>query len=162
MAFTVVYDACVLHPATLRDLLVRLAATDLFRARWSNHILDEMVNSVLRRRSDLTLAQLERTRRLMCDAVRDCVVTGYEPLIETIELPDPDDRYVVAAALRCGAQVIVTNNTNDFPPAALASFGLEAQTADEFVLKRDRPGADPSRRGRANTSGCVAQPATSA
>lgn len=58
MAFTVVYDACVLHPASLRDLLVRLAATDLFRARWSNHILDEMVASVLRRRPDLTSTQL--------------------------------------------------------------------------------------------------------
>ena len=39
--FTVVYDACVLSPAPLRDLLVRIAARGLVRARWSDEILDE-------------------------------------------------------------------------------------------------------------------------
>lgn len=68
MAFDATYDACVLHPAGLRDLLVRLATTGMFRAHWSADILDEMVRSVLRRRPDLTEAQLARTRQLMCDA----------------------------------------------------------------------------------------------
>lgn len=50
MAFDATYDACVLHPAGLRDLLIRLATTGMFRAHWSDHILDEMVRSILRRR----------------------------------------------------------------------------------------------------------------
>ena len=80
MAFDATYDACVLHPAGLRDLLIRLATTGLFRAHWSTDILDEMVRSILRRRPDLTEAQLARTRQLMCEAVPDCLTTGYERL----------------------------------------------------------------------------------
>ena len=94
----------------------------------------EMVRSILRRRPDLTSAQLERTRELMCDAVPDCVTTTYEALIDGIELPDPDDRHVLAAAIRSGSQVIVTENTADFPADVLDRYDIEAQTPDAFVL----------------------------
>jgi predicted nucleic acid-binding protein len=134
MSFTATYDACVLHPAGLRDLLVRLAGTDLFRAKWSDDILDEMVASILRQRSDLEPAELERTRELMCNAVPDCLTTGYTPLIGALELPDPGDRHVLAAAIRSGSQVIVTENTRDFPASVLGTYDMEAQTPDVFVL----------------------------
>jgi len=97
--FTVVYDACVLYPAPLRDLLMHLALTDLYRARWSDAIHDEWIRNVLAKRDDLTLQQLERTRQLMNSHVRDSLVTGFEYLIPSIALPDPDDRHVVAAAI---------------------------------------------------------------
>lgn len=133
MAFTALYDADVLHPPGLRDLLVRLGQTGLFRARWSEQILDEMVASILRRRPDLDPERLARTRQLMCEAVADCLVTGYEPLINGLSLPDPDDRHVLAAAIRCSAQVIVTANLDDFPAARLPE-GLRVVSPDEFVL----------------------------
>ena len=114
-----VYDACVLYPAPLRDLLIRLARTGLFRARWTDLIHDEWIRNVLGNRSDLTAEQLERTRQLMNAAVRDCLVTGYEHRIEDLNLPDPDDRHVLAAALEAQAQVIVTYNLRDFPTSAL-------------------------------------------
>lgn len=132
--FTVVYDASVLYPAPLRDLLIRLGRTGLFRARWTNAILDEVFRSILKDRPDLEPENLARTRQLMCDAVRDCLVTGFEPLIQALELPDADDRHVLAAAVRCGAQVIVTRNVKDFPKKALAPLAIEAQVPDEFVL----------------------------
>jgi hypothetical protein len=69
----------------------------------------------------------------MCQAVADCLVTGHEPLIDGLVLPDPDDRHVLAAAIRCHAQVIVTHNLRDFPTSALEPFGLEAQHPDVFV-----------------------------
>jgi hypothetical protein len=72
--FTVVYDACVLYPAPLRDLLMRLALTDLFRARWTEDIHEEWIRNVLANRPDLTREQLDRTRTLMNENVRDCVV----------------------------------------------------------------------------------------
>jgi hypothetical protein len=115
LPFTVIYDACVLYPAPLRDLLVRLAQTRLFHARWTDRILDETFRSVQERRADLSGEQLARTRELMCKAIPDCLVTGYEDLIEGLELPDPDDRHVLAAAIRAGAQTIVTVNLRDFP-----------------------------------------------
>ena len=133
MAFTAVFDADVLFPAAQRDLLIRLAQVGLFRGRWTNQILDEMERAILRRQPDLA-DKLHRTRRMMCDGVADCIVNGYEDLIGGLQLPDPDDRHVLAAAIRCGAQVIVTNNQRDFPAEALDVFAIEAQSADEFVL----------------------------
>jgi hypothetical protein len=79
MPFTVIYDACVLYPAPLRDLLIRLARTDRFHARWTNEILDEMVRNILTNRHDLDPAAMKRTRDLMCRAVRDCLVEGHQP-----------------------------------------------------------------------------------
>ena len=63
----------------------------------------------------------------------DAPVTGYEPLIETLDLPDAGDRHVLAAAIQCGAEYIVTENLADFPKAALARFNIEAIAADTFL-----------------------------
>lgn len=134
MAFVVLYDACVLYPAPLRDLLVRLANTGIVRARWSEAILDECFRNILEQRPELKPAALERTRELMKQAVPDCMVTGYEALIDGLVLPDPDDRHVLAAAIRVGAQAIVTFNLRDFPEDRLAQYEIEAQHPDDFVL----------------------------
>lgn len=132
-AFTALYDACVLYPAPLRDLLVRLARTGLFRARWTDRIHDEWIRNVLENRPELQPEKLQRTRELMNDSVLDCLVTDYEDLIESLELPDPDDRHVLAAAIRGRADVIVTYNLRDFPPNVLDRYDLDAQHPDEFV-----------------------------
>jgi predicted nucleic acid-binding protein len=131
--FTAIYDACVLYPAPLRDLLLRLAMTELFRARWTDQIHDEWIGGVLRNRQDITAEQLDRTRQLMNQAVPDCLVTGYEELIDNLSLPDPDDRHVLAAAIRCQAGVIVTFNLDDFPTDIIGRYGIEAQHPDEFI-----------------------------
>ncbi len=132
-SFVVLYDASVLYPAAVRDLLLRLARARLFRARWTDRIHDEWIGSLLARRTDLDPERLARTRSLMDRAVDDALVTGYEGLIEQLTLPDPDDRHVLAAAIRCQAGVIVTYNLADFPPDALEPYGIEAQHPDEFV-----------------------------
>jgi len=112
---------------------MHLALTDLFRARWTDSIHEEWIKSVLKDRPDLKREQLERTRLLMNAHVRDCLVTGYEDLIEGLTLPDPDDRHVLAAAIRGGASVIVTFNLDDFPPECLDKFGIGVQHPDEFI-----------------------------
>lgn len=134
MAFVVVYDACVLYPAPLRDLLIRIARKGLVRAKWTDEILDECFRSILANEPERKSESLRRTRELMNLAVADCLVAGYEDLVESIKLPDPNDRHVVAAAVRCGAQVIVTANLDDFPKESLAAFELEAVHPDDFVL----------------------------
>ena len=117
MTFTAVF-ADVLHPPSVRDLPMRLAGTGLSAPAGANKS-SEMVGSIIRQRPELE-GQLARTRALMCEAVQDCRVSRYESLIEGLVLPDPGDRHVLAAAIRCGAQVIVTNNIRDFPADALA------------------------------------------
>ena len=131
--FTVIFDACVLYPAPLRDLLMHLAMTGLFRARWTDQIHDEWTRNVLTKRPDLKPEQLHRTRELMNAHALDCLVTGYELLISGLSLPDPNDRHVLAAAIRARADVIVTFNLKDFPAEHLEEFGIEAQHPDEFV-----------------------------
>lgn len=132
-SFTAVYDACVLYPAPLRDFLMWLALSGLFRAKWSVAIHDEWKRNLLRNRPDLNAAQLNRTCELMDLAIPDACVSGYEALIQGLTLPDADDRHVLAAAIRCNASVIVTFNQKDFPSTALQPYGIEAQHPDEFV-----------------------------
>jgi predicted nucleic acid-binding protein len=131
--FTAVYDACVLYPAPLRDLLMQLALTDLYRARWTNDIHDEWIRNVLKNHPHLTLEKLTRTKQLMNTHVRDCLVDGYQSLICSIQLPDPDDRHVLAAAIRCQAGVILTFNLKDFPSESLNPYDIEAQHPDTFI-----------------------------
>ncbi|MET8812636.1 PIN domain-containing protein [Streptomyces sp. NPDC004549] len=134
MAFTVVYDACVLYPNTLRDLLIRIAAAGLVQAKWSERILDEVFDNLAKNRPDLRQERLDRTRDLMKRAVRDCLVVGHERLEPVLDLPDPDDRHVLAAAIKARAQLIVTRNTKDFPQEATAAWDVEAVHPDDFVL----------------------------
>jgi predicted nucleic acid-binding protein len=131
--FTAFLDASVLNPDPLRDLLMELADADLYRAKWSNAVHEEWISAVLQNRSDLTRARLERTRDLMNAHVRDAVVTDFEELIDVLDLPDPDDRHVLAAAIKGRADLIVTVNLKDFPAETLDRWGIEAQHPDEFL-----------------------------
>ncbi len=134
--YTAVLDACVLYSAPLRDLLLSLASAGLFHARWTPDIQDEWTRNLLVKRPDLNLVQLQFTQERMIAAIPDCMVTHYQPLIAGLSLPDPDDRHVLAAAIAGHADAIVTVNLKDFPPAILATYSLEAQHPDDFVMNQ--------------------------
>jgi PIN domain len=129
----VLYDACVLYAAPVRDLLMQLALSDLFQARWTDQIHDEWMRNVLANRPDISPASLARCRKLMDEHVPDCLVTGHEALIPTLTLPDVDDRHVLAAAIHGGAGLIITFNLSDFPAAILRPFEIEAIRPDELI-----------------------------
>lgn len=122
MAFSVVYDACVLYPAPLRDFLIRTALTGVVQARWTEEILEECFRNILKNRPELSSARLERTRGLMRSVIPNSMVEGYEELIDGLTLPDPDDRHILAAAIHAGAQSIVTFNLRDFPEEVLSQL----------------------------------------
>ena len=144
MPVTVAFlDASVLYPAPLRDLLLELAVSDFYRAKWSDAVHEEWIRALLRRRPELKATRLERTRRLMDAHVRDALVSGFEELVPTIRLPDPDDRHVVAGAIRGEADTILTANLKDFPASALAPLGLAAEHPDGFLARLCRE--SPSR-----------------
>lgn len=126
--FRVILDACVLYPMHLRDVLLQAAAEGLYRVHWSQEILDEATRNLV---ADLQLDD-PRARRLlaaMTGAFPEAIVTGYEHLVVAMR-NDPGDRHVTAAAVKAGAQVIVTANTGDFSELP---DGIQAQTADEFL-----------------------------
>lgn len=134
--FTVIYDACVLYPQALRDLLMHLALADIFKAKWSAQIHDEWMRNVRKNKPDIPFNKLERTRDLMDSYVRDGLVTNHEPLIESLSLPDPNDRHVLAAAIKCGAGGIITMNLKDFPAAELEKWDIEAIHPDDFICSQ--------------------------
>ena len=134
MAFIVIYDANALYPNTLRDLLIRIAQQPhLVQAKWTSDILSEMSRALRRNRPDITEEKVSRLCELMNSAVRDCLVENYQPLIEALDLPDPDDRHVLAAAIKVDAQVIVTRDRKDFPPKTLAQWDIRPKSPDDFV-----------------------------
>lgn len=136
MAPIAVYDACVLFPATLRDLMLRLAAAGLVQPRWSNQILDECFRNIRLKRPELDELALERTRAKMCAAFPDAMEASENRSTPEVTLPDPDDVHVLATALAAGASSIVTFNLRDFPARVLGPLGIQAVHPDDFVLAR--------------------------
>ena len=130
----VIYDACVLYPAPLRDFLMWLALSGLFRAKWTEQIHEEWISNVLENRPDLQRKQLERTKQLMNQNVPNCLVTDYEELMAELELPDPNDCHVLAVAIKSNSELIITFNLKDFPNQNLAKYEISAQHPDEFIL----------------------------
>lgn len=129
----VVLDACVLYSAPLRDFMMHLSLLDVIEARWTNLIHEEWIRSILRDRPDLDRERLERTRRLMDENTRDSLVTGFEHLIPKLRLPDADDRHVLAAAIHCEADAIITFNLKDFSAKAIRRYGVRVFTPDELL-----------------------------
>jgi predicted nucleic acid-binding protein len=130
-----VYDANVLYPAPIRDLLIRLARAGLVGARWTKTIQDEWITNLLENRPDLSLQHLLRTRGMMEEAVPGAVVEGYERHIPALQLPDPDDRHVLAAAIETKAAIIVTSDIKGFPISVVSRYGIEVEHPDAFVLR---------------------------
>jgi predicted nucleic acid-binding protein len=126
-------DASVLYPVSLRHLLMRLTLERLYQARWSADVHTEWIRAVLRDHPHIPPSRLHDLRDAMDTRAQDAVVTGYENLIGSITLPDPDDRHVLAAAIIGRADIIVTRNLRDFPDTVLSRYNLRAQHPDEFI-----------------------------
>ncbi|HTW68283.1 MAG TPA: PIN domain-containing protein [Acetobacteraceae bacterium] len=126
-------DASVLYPVSLRHLLMRLALAGLFQPQWSAHVHEEWIRAVLRDNPQIPRARLLALRDAMDQRIDDAVVTGFEHLIGTLTLPDPDDRHVLAAAIVSGSSIILTRNLRDFPASALGPHGIAACHPDVFI-----------------------------
>ncbi|WP_046247370.1 PIN domain-containing protein [Hymenobacter terrenus] len=131
--FVAVLDACVLYPVPIRDLLLSLAFAGLYKPKWSPLIQDEWTRNLLANRLDIPAEQLERTTKMMNTAFDDANVEGYEVFVPALTLPDPDDRHVLAVALRSQADVIVTLNLRHFPAPYIRTFDVEVQHPDDFI-----------------------------
>lgn len=116
--FLAVLDACVLWPASLRDTLLRLAESPRqYIPKWTEQIWQEVVRN-LEAKGRSSPAQIEYLLSRIHTHFPEAFVNNYEGFIEVMT-NEPKDRHVVAAAIRWGAEVIVTSNLKDFRDKAL-------------------------------------------
>lgn len=134
--FGAVLDACVLIPAAVRDTLLRTAEAGLYRPFWSGDVLREVEQNLvplLARYGDADAeAKVQRLLAEMRAQFPEATITGYQNLIGAMT-NDEKDRHVLAVAVTSQAQAIITHNLTDFPESALAPYGLEALSPDEFL-----------------------------
>ncbi len=129
--FTCVLDTNVIYPIEIRDLLFWFAHYELYTPKWSAHIFDEW-KSVMERKG-VPEAEIRKRTEKANMAFPDALVNNYESLIEGLDLPDLKDRHVLAAAIKTNANVIVTNNIQDFPMETLEPYGMSVKSADDFL-----------------------------
>lgn len=128
-----VLDANVLYGDFVRDLFISLFAAGLYEAKWTEKITGEWVKHLISNNPKATNVSTGRTVKFMNRVPPSALVERYEQFMGQIDLPDMDDRHVVAAAIACGAQKIVTYNLRDFPNQALSALGIVADSPDKFI-----------------------------
>lgn len=128
-----VYDACVLYPFHLRNILIQCAFDGLVEARWTDDIHDEWIRNLAANTPGLSIERLEATRDRMNAVLPEAAVADHHPLIADLTLPDPDDRHVLAAAIAGKASVIVTWNLKDFPARNLVAHDVTSKSPDDFL-----------------------------
>lgn len=119
--FTALTDACSLAGALKRNILLTLAEAEFFRLRWSAQILDETqtaIEKILSGKGAEDAPERARRARDAMERVFEEACVGVDGKLDTLAgLPDPNDKHVMAAALKAQAAVIVTDNLKDFPEA---------------------------------------------
>jgi hypothetical protein len=130
----VVCDANVFYSIVTTDLILSLGVAELIRPRWTAQIHDEWMRNLRINRPDLDPAKIDRRRQQMDAAIDDCLVEGYEVLTPQLQLPDPDDRHVLAAAIHARVSVILTYNRRHFPRRVVASYKITVQHPDDFIV----------------------------
>jgi len=129
----VLIDACVLYPTVMREVVLGVAAQGLFEPRWSPRILEEWARAARKigpegetvARGEIAAISARFPRALVQ------IPQGVEA---RLWLPDPNDIHVLAAAIGCSADAIMTLNAKDFPRGELADQGLERVDPDGFLI----------------------------
>ncbi len=133
MSNTAVVDTCVLFSAALRDTLLRIAQTRLYDIRFTDEILEELRRNLIEKRNK-SEQQVKWLVASITEASPDQLVQDYQHLTDLMPV-NLKDRHVLAAAIKCKAQVIVTHNLKDFPPRLLNPYDITAQSPDDFLLR---------------------------
>lgn len=129
-----VFDATCLFSKHTRHLLLGFSVHGIVLGRWSRELLAEAAGNLAKKLRGDSLEDLGNRLKSETDLVRDGLVEHYKDWLDGLTLPDPDDAHVLAAAIACGATVIVTDNAKDFPAAYLDAYGITTATPDDFAV----------------------------
>ncbi len=135
--YTVVLDASVLYSVIITDALMSIAVKGLYAAKWTKKIEKEWISSLEKNRPDLK-GRLGTRRDCMREVIPDWDIpeTSWSSLVNSLNLPDPDDRHVLAAAICGHADCIVTKNLEDFPLNITSLYGIEIIDPDQFIINQ--------------------------
>lgn len=135
MTIKILLDACVLVPMHLRNLLLSLAEADFFVPLWSDSILQETERALRDDIPGMTAEKATEQVQRMRAAFPQAEVTGYEGLIKAMT-NHRKDRHVLAAAVKGGADLLVTANVRDFPDSASQPYDIEILNPDGFLASQ--------------------------
>lgn len=133
----VLLDANILYSRIIRDYFLYAAIDGIISVFWSEAIINESLENMIRKVPSFTIEHAEvlkqRLNANFPDAsveISDC----HHLMARGINLPDPNDVHVLAAAMSCGASILCTNNLRDFPVDVLSTLELTPMSADELLL----------------------------
>ena len=129
----VLLDACVLFPTVMREMLLGAAAAGGFQPVWSARILEEWARAT-RRQPEGAEPKARREIATLRMVWPQAEVDLDPDLVETLSLPDPADRHVLATAIAGRADALLTMNRQDFPTRTLARHGILLREPDGFLL----------------------------
>jgi len=134
--FSAVLDACVLYPVTIANILIEFAWQDTYSAKWTKKIDAEWSQALLRNRPDVSPEKLSYRLRKMHQAIPDWEIkpSKFKKIIPTLQLPDTNDRHVLAAAIAAQVDFIVTINLKDFPTKIVDQYGIKTIHPDDFLM----------------------------
>ena len=135
--YTAVIDACVFFGMLKTDVLMSLCVRGLFAAKWSERIENEWVGRLSDKKPDKK-AQIIRRRDKMRAAVPDWAVCSHAiaSIEPSLDLPDMDDRHVLAAAIVGHADCVVTDDTWGFSGESVSQYGIEIIDTDSFIINQ--------------------------
>lgn len=134
----VMVDANVLYSRVLRDYLVYAADEGIIAVRWSRPILMEVVKHLQANSSTFDDERAGLLIRLLNEAYPHAEIDPTEEArlaVDELDMPDEDDRHVLAAAVSARAAILCTNNVRDFPADVMAAVQIELLTADDLLSR---------------------------
>lgn len=131
--FTVILDTDVLVGALVRNIILSFAEAGFFRARWSSTTIHKELEPAIISAANLNPEKAALQRERIQLAFPEAEIVEDPILVESLTLPDADDRHIFAAAIQTKAALIVTNNLKDFPPAPLSAHQIEPISPDSFI-----------------------------
>lgn len=126
-------DTNVLYSAPSRDIHLQLAHDNLYEAKWSQAILCELRRSLLRNAPHRSRRQVDHLLATMNRSFPNASVSGFEIYIQGLNLPDPNDHHVLAAAVVGKCDLLITQNVRHFPDEIMSSFGISVSSPDDFL-----------------------------
>ena len=132
---TVVADANVLYSNEQRNVLVTLSMEGALRLRWTDEIEAEWVKSLIKNNAHILPSNIERTCRLMREAIPDHDVSGYANHLQATGKTDHKDKHVAAAAIACSPSYVATWNVRDFDKETLSKAHVRVDNPDRILCE---------------------------